>query len=214
MKLKKLIAALSVCALMTGCAQSAPSAGEDTEPEKFNLSEVYTELSEENHFDEADRETLTSILEHGTAALFLGFPECPWCQVYVPMLEEVIAGQEMLCSYYNIFADKKTDREFYDQIADLLISQNDTGEDIVQYDNDGKKVIYMPLTLFVEEGRIVAFDNETCTEDASVISPEDYWTAEKISALKEKLTGFAAEVAELQEANNSKGCASGCKVGD
>ncbi len=218
MKLKKILAALLACACMTAC--EAPASGE--EPEKtqepsadtVNIARYYSDLDKENHFEAIPKEKVTSILTHGTAVLVFSFPECPWCQAYIPLLEEALAEQDVQCSYYNIYMDKEGDREFYDSAADLLISQNDTGEEIIHYDNDGRKVIYMPLVLFIEKGRITAFDNETCMEDSTVISPRKYWTSARKEALKARLTENIERVAALQAENDSKGCDTGCKVGD
>ena len=46
--------------------------------------------------------SIVKILEHGTGVVYLGFPECPWCQAYVPMLNEVadIEGLEKIY-YFN-----------------------------------------------------------------------------------------------------------------
>lgn len=210
-----MMTALLALMLLCGCAGADTESKEnETVTEDVVLSEVYTELPQENHFEVTHQDTLSSILTHGTAIVFLGFPECPWCQAYIPMLEEVLSENDALCDYYNIYTDKKNDREFYDAVASLLDTQNDTGEEILQYDNDGRPVIYMPLTLFIEKGRITAFDNETCMEDSSVISPEEYWTEDRISALKEKLSVNVQKVKELQTKNNSQGCDTGCKVED
>jgi|UPI00054EE946 thiol-disulfide isomerase/thioredoxin len=219
MKLKKLMTSFLCIAVLCGCAQGKDKKDEDSAqetaaPVQVNLSKDYRKLPEENHFDVIEKDTLISVLNHGTAALFLGFPECPWCQEYIPLLEQVLAENDAVCDYYNIYEYKKSDREFYDSVAALIESQNDTGEEIVQYDNDGKQVIYMPLVLFIEEGRIIGFDNETCTEDSSKVSPEHYWTKDKKAALKEKLTQYVARISAKQAENDSKGCDTGCKVGD
>jgi len=219
-KLKKMIAALLGVSLLLGCNAAEPEEEiqeeqdkQEQQEETLRLSDQYTELNEENHFEVTEQETLTSILTHGTAIVFLGFPESPWCQAYIPMLEEALSENEAMCTYYNIYWDKENDREYYDSIADLLISQNDSGEEIIQYDNDGLPRIYMPLVLFVEKGRITAFDNETCMEDGT-LTPRKYWTTAKKAALKEKLSENIQRVAALQAQNNSQGCDTGCKVGD
>jgi len=202
--MKKLIL-LTTCLFLflTGCNQPAA---------EKKITEEYAQLKSGEVFYYGKKEDLKDYISHGTGILFLGFPECPWCQVYLPMAEEVLEDQEMECMYYNIFTEKKNDRAYYDDIASLIISQNDTGNDIVQYDSDGKQVIYMPLMLFIQEGRIIAFDNETCTEDSSVISPEDYWTDEKTEALKERLAGYTAIIKEVKKELDAKGCDTGCKV--
>ena len=218
MKLIKTLALILSVSLMAACGTPESDQKPEQTPaptaDAVNIAFYYHGLDKDNHFDVTEKETLENILTHGTAIVHLGFPECPWCQAYIPLLEDALAEQDARCSYYNIFMDKGGDREFYDKIADLLISQNDTGEDIVQYDNDGLKVIYMPLVLFVEKGRITAFDNETCMESSDQISPEKYWTSARRAALKTKLAENIERVAALQAENASKGCDTGCKVGD
>ena len=214
MKLKKILAALLACSCLAGCGTADSDQEPEKTPEPVNIARYYSDLDKENHFEEISKEKVTSILSHGTAVLVFSFPECPWCQAYIPLLEEALAEQDVQCSYYNIYMDKEGDREFYDSAADLLISQNDTGEEIIHYDNDGRKVIYMPLVLFIEKGRITAFDNETCMEDSTVISPRKYWTSARKEALKARLAENIKRVAALQAENDSKGCDTGCKVGD
>lgn len=199
---KLLVSCLVFLMLISGCAK----------PEEKKLKDEYTELKTGDVFCYEDKKDLPSFMEHGTGILFLGFPECPWCQAYLPMMEEVLEASGAECLYYNIYTDKKADREYYDQIAGLLVSQNDTGEEIIHYDNDGKMVIYMPLALFIEDGRITAFDDETCMEDSSVISPEDYWTAEKKEALKTKLKENIERIVQLQKEHDAQGCDTGCEV--
>ena len=212
MKMKKLMAALLVCSVITGC--SSQEAIPDTEEEKINIADEYEKLDQDNCFEVLEKDALINILEHGTAAVFLGFPECPWCQVYIPMLDEVLKETGLSCWYYNVYLDKYDNAEYYDQVASLLKENNDTGEDIIFYNNEGRGIIFMPLVLFIEEGRITAFDHETCMESADKISPEDYWTEDKVTALKDKLRDNCTRIKEKQEENNDKGCDSGCKVGD
>ena len=211
---KLLVCVCSVLLLVSGCtkkpASSAPVSSAEVTTEK-NLSDEYTGLEKDNAFYYLDKENVQTFIEHGTGVLFLGFPECQWCQAYVPQLNEVLQENDMKAAYYNIYTDKKEDRDFYDKIASLLKDQN--GKEFFSYDNDGKQVIYMPLVLFIENGKIVAYDNETSTEDASVITPDKYWTDAKMADLHDRLSSYAAENKAAQAENDSKGCDSGCKVG-
>ena len=175
---KLFIVLLSI--FLYACA-ATPSSGE------VALVDLYPDLPEDNHFQVIAKDDLEDFMQHGTGILFFGFPECPWCQAYLPLAEEVLSSVDVTCRYYNIYADKKQDRPFYDEICTLLESINDSGHEIVRYDNDGKQVVYMPLMMFIENGRIVSYDDETCTEDSSVISPQDYWTKDKITALQQRL---------------------------
>ena len=200
--------------LLSGCASNAAdtaSASASSETIK-NLNSEYTQLPEANQFYYMEKDGVETLLLHGTGILFFGFPECPWCQAYLPQLNEVLLANDAKAAYYNIYTDKTADRTFYDMIAKDIESVNDTGSPIVQYNNDGKQIIYMPLTLFIKNGRIVYDKNETSTEDAKVIQPADYWTQEKKTALKAVLNSAAADIKAAQVENEAKGCDNGCKV--
>lgn len=200
--------------LLSGCASNAAvtaSASASSETIK-NLNSEYTQLPEANQFYYMEKDGVETLLLHGTGILFFGFPECPWCQAYLPQLNEVLLANDAKAAYYNIYTDKTADRTFYDMIAKDIESVNDTGSPIVQYNNDGKQIIYMPLTLFIKNGRIVYDNNETSTEDAKVIQPADYWTQEKKTALKAVLNSAAADIKAAQVENEAKGCDNGCKV--
>ncbi|MBQ6452427.1 MAG: thioredoxin family protein [Solobacterium sp.] len=205
--MKRILMAVLCILLFTGCIK--PEQPAEPTPGSTKISEIYTALPEENTFEIIDQERLTALIEHGTAVVFLGFPECPWCQAYVPYLDEVVKEAGTQVFYYNIYKDKTDDREYYDHVAELINARDDT---ILAYDNDGKLRIYMPLVLFVQQGEIIGYDNETCMLDSREIKPEEYWTEEKIGALKEKLAGYAKVIAEARKENDSHGCNDDCTV--
>lgn len=197
--------------VLSGCSTNAASSlSQESVAEETVLSDEYEQLDEDNAFEVIAKNDLEDFIEHGTGILFLGYPGCPWCQAYLPMLDEVLKAEDMQAYYYNIRVDKDDDRDFYDEIAQLLIDHNATNQDdLVQYDNDGKMVIYMPLTLFIEHGGIKHYNGETNTLDSDEISPSDYWTEEKAEALKDTLMDYAQSVKTAQE-ENEKGCDTGC----
>ena len=210
--LKKLLT-LCLCILMTGCTVSSSSAvPSSSSAETVLLSDEYEQLPEENAYYIGEKENIKNYIEHGTGILVLGFPACPWCQAYLPLFNEVLEETGAQAMYYNIRVDKTEDREFYDEVASLIEEVNDSGEEIILYDNDGRQVIYMPLVLFISSGRIIAFDNETSMESSEEHSPEEYWTEEKVSSLKERLSEYTRVIAEAQAENDAKGCDSGCEV--
>ncbi len=205
--MKRILMAVLCILLFTGCTK--PEQPAEPTPGSTKINEIYTALPEENTFEIIDQERLTALIEHGTAVVFLGFPECPWCQAYVPFLDEVVRDAGTQVFYYNIYKDKTDDREYYDHVAELINARDNT---ILAYDNDGKLRIYMPLVLFVQQGEIIGYDNETCMLDSREIKPEEYWTEEKIGALKEKLAEYAKVIAETRKENDSHGCNDDCTV--
>lgn len=152
---------------------------EITDGEKF--SEEYTEVDKENVFVYRDINEIIKILENGTGLVYLGFPECPWCQTYVKYLNEV--AEDMAVSkiyYYDILEARKDNTKEYQQIVSLL-------EDYLQYDEEGNKRVYVPSVIAVEKGEIVGFDDETAWDTKGFEIPQDYWTENEVKDLKEKL---------------------------
>ncbi len=214
---KKFLTCLSLLLMISGCSSQQTSSVTSTsekESEEVVLSDIYDNLSSDNQFDIMLKDDLKTFIEHGTGILYFSFPECPWCQAYIPMLNEALKEEDARAYYYNIHIDKEDDRDFYDEIAQLLIDQNESeNEDVVLYGNDGKPLIYMPLVLFINNGKIQSWNGESNTNDSDEISPEDYWTQERKDNLKNELSESIQEIKKVQEENDAKGCDTGCSYG-
>ncbi len=195
----KTILKIVACAiLLVGCT-TKPTVQEAD----WNMQTMYSALPQENVFYAGTQDSLEKLLNHGTGVIFLGFPECPWCQSYVPVLNEEAEQADVRILYYNIYTDKSEDRVFYDKIAQVIDEKN---AEITHYDNDGNMVIYMPLVLFVNDGEIIAFDDESCDLDSDEIKPEVYWTQDKLDALHTRLAQYLQETKKNQDAGNAEGC--------
>lgn len=171
--------------LLVGCTND-----EKKESDAQKFAKEYTELTEDNYFVYRDSDEIIKILEHGTGIIYLGFPECPWCQAYVPMLNEVadIEGLEKIY-YYNILDARKDNTDDYQKMVEIL-------KDYLQYDDEGNKRIYVPAIIAVSEGEIIGFDDETSYDTKGFEKPEDYWTNEEVSDLKNKLTNMISQVVD------------------
>lgn len=208
--MKKVILTVLSVFLLTGCTVVSQEAETTASATAASTEEVYDDLAEYTDLEYADvftvgtHTTVENMLNHGTGVLVFSFPGCPWCQAYIPMLAEEAntAGVDIL--YYNIKVDRTEDHDWYSSIAALLDEKDST---ITKYNNDGEMLIYMPLVLFIEDGEVVAYDNETCDLDSDEISPEDYWTDEKKEALHTRLAEYLADAKEAIEAGETEGCA-------
>lgn len=173
---KKLLLILPIVMtfLLIGCTK------EETDAEKF--AKEYTSLTADNYYVYRESEEIVKLLEHGTGVVYLGFPECKWCQAYVPVLNEVadIEGLEKIY-YYDILEARKNSTADYQKMVEIL-------SEYLQYDDEGNKRIYVPAVVFVSRGEIVGFDDETAYDTKGYEEPSDYWTDEEISDLKLKLT--------------------------
>ena len=177
-----LIIPIILVLLLTGCKESK------TDAEKF--AEEYKTISEYNYYVYKDIDEIIKILEHGTGAVYLGFPECPWCGAYVPMLNEVadIGGLEKIY-YYNILEDRKNNTKEYQKIVSIL-------DKYLQYDEEGNKRIFVPAVIFVSKGEIIGFDDETSYDTKGLDNPEDYWTEEEQKDLKNKLSSYISQIVD------------------
>ena len=158
----------------------------DNNTDNIKFSKEYTSVSKDNVFVYRSKDEIINILEHGTGIVYLGYPECPWCMAYVPLLNEIAKNEEIeKIYYYNIREDRKNNTEFYQKVVSIL-------NDYLNYDEEGKKRIFVPNVTFVKEGKIIFNDNET-----SLISegtPSEYWTEEKKTLFNEK---FRKNINEL-----------------
>ena len=118
-------------------------------------------------------------LENGTGLVFIGFPSCPWCQRYVEMLQGVAldAGIKEI-NYCDIYKDRDKDTAQYRKLVELLRPH-------LELDSNGNPRIYVPDFTVVKDGVILGHNNETST--LSGITPEEYWTVDKVNALLQRL---------------------------
>ena len=154
--------------------------------EKF--SEEYTEINGDNPFVYRSLSEINKILENGTGIVYLGFPECPWCQRYVVYLNDVAKDYELEKIYYaNILEDRNNKTEDYQKTISLI-------SEYLQYDEEGNKKIYVPSIIAVYKGEIVGFDDETSWDTKGFDTPDEYWDTDSINALKSRLEEMIAKV--------------------
>ena len=155
---------------------------EITDASKF--ADEYTEISEDNVFVYASVDEIIDTLENGNGVVYLGFPECQWCQRYVVYLNDVAKENNVdKILYYNIKEDRSNNSDNYLKIVDLL-------KDYLQDDEDGNPRIYVPAIIFMNDGKIVGFDDETSLDTKGCSNADEYWTKDEIKDLKERLNEY------------------------
>ena len=145
------------------------------------FAEEYTNVEEDNVFLYRNADEIIRILENGTGVVYLGFPECKWCQKYVTYLNEAAKENDITRIYYFDILDarSKNTRE-YQQIVSLL-------EEYLEYDEEGNKRVFVPAVIVVDKGEIVGFDDETSLDTHDLDDPEEYWTEEEVNDLMSRL---------------------------
>ena len=157
----------------------------NTDAKRF--SREYQTVDKNNVFTYRTFEEIENILKHGTGVIYLGFPECPWCQAYVKYLNEVAVDNDVeKVYYYNILNDRKENNDNYKALVKIL-------DEYLKYDNEGNKRIYVPAVISVKEGEILSFDDETSWDTKGYTTPEEYWQNEDLEGLKTKLKNMFEE---------------------
>lgn len=156
-------------------------------PDNEKFANEYTEVGQNNVFVYKSADEIIKILEGGTGIVYLGFPECPWCQAYVPMLNEVAKeeGIEKIY-YYNIREARKENSKDYQKIVKIV-------KNFLMKDDEGNERIFVPDVYAVKNGKILSNNNETSVMDSD-ITPSQYWTDDKKTELKLTLKNIISDV--------------------
>lgn len=180
--MKKLLCILISVIFLVGCSNNT------TETVENSFSKEYPAIAKDNVFVEKNSDEIIKILENGTGVVYIGFPECKWCQEYVIFLDEVARNTGIdKISYLNILEERSENTENYQKIVSLL-------NDNLLFDADGNPRVYVPDVTFVVDGEIIGHDNESSVVTEADGTPEEYWTEERTTALKEKLENLMLQV--------------------
>lgn len=163
------------------------NSNQDKLTDAYKFHQEYTEVDKNNVFVYRSVDEIINILEKGTGLVYLGFPECPWCQSYSKHLNEVATdlGVKKIY-YYNIRQDRSDNTKNYQKIVSIL-------DKYLQNDEEGNKRIYVPCVIALKKGEIVGFDDETSWDTKGFKTPSDYWNDEEVKDLKDKLETMIAD---------------------
>lgn len=143
------------------------------------------EIDEKNPMMYKDLEEILEILEDKTGVIYFGFPECPWCRNLVPALMDAIKETEYKNVYYcNALKDR--DKKHLDEDGKIVIDQEGSNEyyDLVKkldkhlnsykdLNDESIKRLYFPTVVFVKDGKIVAFHEDTVASQEDPYKPLD-----------------------------------------
>ncbi|MBQ3464508.1 hypothetical protein IJH27_01590 [Candidatus Saccharibacteria bacterium] len=184
-----LVGVITILALITGLTLAL--CGRDIyHSDAKRFSSLYAAVEKDNIFVFKSGKETVNILKSGTGVVFLGFPSCPWCQAYAPMLNALAKEYGLDAIYYHdTYDDWKNNTVVYQELTTLL-------SDYLQYDNVGEKHLYVPDVVFVIDGKIIGNDWETSKDTLGLETPEAYWTEERVEAWRKKVSKFFAEIKE------------------
>lgn len=154
---------------------------ESVSNKKFN--EEYTLVDKDNVYVYKSINEIINVLSNGTGIVYLGFPECPWCQRYVVYLN-ILAKEYNVKEiyYYNIKDARSNNTKEYQKIVEIL-------NDLLPYDDNGNKKVFVPTVVFVKNGKVIALDDETSTISDGT-TPDEYWNQERINLFNSKMDSY------------------------
>jgi len=156
-----------------------------TDAVRFN--QEYPQVGENNIYIYASVDEIIDTLANGTGVVYLGMPSCPWCQAYTPILNDVAMSLGIdKIRYFDITQIRQDNTEDYQKIVSIL-------KDHLDLDADGNPRVFVPDITVVKNGEILGHDNETSMISGD-ITPNEYWTGEKIAALIQKLKAMMSEL--------------------
>lgn len=190
--------AICVAAFFVGQSWKAKANSMVTGVQSLSFFREYPDVSQNNKFEYANIDQVLEILNGGSGIIYFGFPACPWCQAYVPVLDEVSREQNVdKVYYYNPKDIREKNTEEYKRITTLL-------GDYLENDKDGNKRLYVPHVFAIKDGKVIGENNDMSTMSGDA---KKYFTEEKRSELKTKLTEIISKYSEsCDDSSESKGC--------
>lgn len=133
----------------------------------------YPKVNTDNRYVYAKPAEVLDIFEKGDGLVFLGFPECPWCQELAPIVDEAAKAEGIDKVYYlNIREARESNDELYKALVAKL-------SDYLEKDENGEPRIYVPDVTAFRDGEVVGrFKQESAGADEKV-TPESFWSEER-----------------------------------
>jgi len=164
--------------------------------DNVTFSQEYQEIDENNIYTYTNASKVLTTLRSGSGIIFFGFKKDIWAGYYANILNDAAMelGVDQIY-YYDFYEDRNNQNATYESIVELL------SEHIIVLD-DGTKNLYSPSVVIVENGEIIAFNDDTAIMRGKD-NPEDYWTDYQISIEKSKLANMINEyLANNEEIEN------------
>ena len=144
-------------------------------------------INKENPFVYSYGSQIVDVIKNKSGIIYLGFSSNEWCKYYVKYLYDVLRDNDIKkVYYYDILKDRAKNTKHYLELENLL------SDYLYKLDN-GNIHVLTPALIFVKDGKIVYFDDETSIERNN-LTPDLYWTSEKVDAFKSKINTYIKEV--------------------
>ena len=144
-------------------------------------------INKDNPFVYTYGSEVVDIIKNKSGIVYLGFSSSDWCKYYIKYLYDVLKDNDVKkVYYYDILKDRTKNTKYYRELENLL------SDYLYELDN-GNIHVLTPALLFVKDGKVIYFDDETSIERNN-LTPDQYWTNEKIDTFKNKINTYIKEV--------------------
>ena len=191
------IGLIVIVCLIIGASWAIISIGNSTNKGQTNqviedkFISQYPKVTSGHKFVYAEPAEILDIIDGGDGVVFLGFPECPWCQQLAPIIQEAAQSENIDKIYYlNIKESRANNDEVYQKLVTKL-------QDYLPKDDDGNPRISVPDVTAYRGGQIVGRFEQEATNDGEQVTPDTYWTSERKDRAVEQLREMMARVSEF-----------------
>ena len=156
-----------------------------SDAERFSLE--YNNISKNNKFQYAYCSEVVDIIKNKTGVIFIGFSSNDWAKYYINYLNEVVNESDFkTIYYYNLLKDRARYTKYYRELEDLL-------SDYLYELDSGSVRLSTPALIFVKNGKIMFFDDETAVERKNMTA-DYYWNEERVQDFKNRISSYLKEV--------------------
>ena len=191
------IGLIVIVCLIIGASWAIISIGNSTNKGQTNqviedkFISQYPKVTSGHKFVYAEPAEILDIIDGGDGVVFLGFPECPWCQQLAPIIQEAAQSENIDKIYYlNIKESRANNDEVYQKLVTKL-------QDYLPKDDDGNPRISVPDVTAYRGGQIVGRFEQEATNDGEQVAPDTYWTSERKDRATHQLREMMARVSEF-----------------
>ncbi len=155
--MKKILIALTMLLVLSGCQESKIESDEPKEPSVRADMSGYSLLSDKEHvFELISMAESVELIESGrNVILYYGYTSCPWCQAAVPVLNEAAKEKEAVVYYVDLHASSED--------PDVQLAEQEAFNELFVYmepfltkDATGQSSFYVPQVFIVKEGKIIS----------------------------------------------------------
>ena len=191
------IGLIVIVCLIIGASWAIISIGNSTNKGQTNqviedkFISQYPKVTSGHKFVYAEPAEILDIIDGGDGVVFLGFPECPWCQQLAPIIQEAAQSEKIDKIYYlNIKESRANNDDVYQKLVTKL-------QDYLPKDDDGNPRISVPDVTAYRGGQIVGRFEQEATNDGEQVTPDTYWTSERKDRAVEQLREMMAMASEF-----------------